>query len=90
MRPTLHNPISPGTRVRIEQLIVHGTDEWTTSAEGEVVSHELEPTGSWYAHGHRDKLWLPRLRIRKSDGEVSDLNLDANSRIVILESARPH
>lgn len=88
MRPTIHHPIPPRTRVRVEQRILHGRDEWHTTAEGEVVSHDLEPTGAWHAQGYRDKFWLPRLRIRKPDGELSALNLDANSRVVILQPAK--
>ncbi len=87
MKPTLPNPISPGTMVRVEQRIVHGTAEYSTTVEGEVISHDLEPTGSWYAHGQKDKLWLTRLRIKKSDGEITALNLDSNATITITKKA---
>jgi hypothetical protein len=83
--PMVHNPIPAGTLVRVEQRIIHGTDEWPTTVEGEVISHQLEPTGSWYAHGKKDKLWLARLRLKKADGEITALNLDSNSTITILK-----
>jgi hypothetical protein len=80
----IHQPIAPGTRIRVEQCVLQRADEWRTVVEGEVLSHAMEPTGSWYAHGKADKLWLPRLRIRKDDGELTTLNLDNNSRITLL------
>ena len=85
METTVRRPIPPGTRVRVEQVIQRRTGAHSTIVEGEIVSHELEPTGSWYAHGKKDKLWLARLRIKKPDGEISALNLDSNSRITILK-----
>lgn len=97
MESMVRKPIPPGTRVRVEQRIVRGAGERAnppasaTTIEGEVVSHEMEPTGAWYAYGRqcrgkKGKLWLTRLWIKKPDGEISALNLDSNSRITILNS----
>ncbi len=85
METTVRKPIPPGTRVRVEQVIQRRVGAYSTVVEGEVLSHDMEPTGSWYAHGKKDKLWLIRLRIKKPDGEISVLNLDSNSRITILK-----
>lgn len=52
--------------------------------EGEVIRHRPEPTGSWFAHGKDDRYWLNRLRLKKSDGEITTLALDENSRVEIL------
>ena len=87
MKPTLRNPISPGTMVQVKHRIVHGTAEYSTIIEGEVISHDLEPTGSWYTQGHKDKVWLTRLRIKKPDGEITALNLDSNTTITITKKA---
>ncbi len=93
MEAMIRKPIPPGTRVRVEQRIVHGAGEranplaGATTIEGEVISHDMEPTGAWYAHGKKGKLWLARLRIKKADGEISVLNLDSNSKITILKRA---
>ncbi len=73
-------------RFRVEQVIKCRAGAHSTVVEGEVVSHDLEPTGAWFAHGKNKKLWLVRLRIRKPDGEISALNLDSNSTITILKS----
>ncbi len=85
METMVCKPIPPGTRVRVEQVIQRRAGAHSTVVEGEVVSHELEPTGSWYAHGKKGRLWLARLRIKKPDGEISALNLDSNSTITILK-----
>jgi hypothetical protein len=38
-------------------------------------------TGSWFAHGKDDKVWLDRLELRRDDGELVTLNLDQWSMI---------
>jgi len=91
METKIRRPIPPGTHVRVEQRIVHGAGEYATTVEGEVISHDMEPTGAWYAYGRqcrgkKGKLWLTRLWIKKPDGEISALNLDSNSRITILNA----
>lgn len=42
------------------------------------------PTGSWFAHGKEARLWLDRLKLEKEDGELVELILDQDSRVVIL------
>ncbi len=85
METMVRKPIPPGTHVRVELVIQRRAGAHSTVVEGEVVSHDLEPTGSWYAHGKKGRLWLARLRIKKPDGEISALNLDSNSTITILK-----
>ncbi len=85
MEAMVRKPIPPGTLVRVEQVIQRRAGAYSTVVEGEVVSHEMEPTGAWFAHGKKNKLWLTRLRIKKPDGEISALNLDSNSKITILK-----
>jgi len=45
------------------------------------------PTGSWFARGKDDRLWLKRLRLRKADGEVSLLVVDDGTLIAKLGAA---
>lgn len=85
MKQAAFSRIPPGTQVRVEQRIVQRDEQWQTQVEGQVIAHDLEPTGSWYAHGKNDKFWLCRLRLKKKDGEITTINLDDNSRIVIVE-----
>ena len=55
---------------------------------GVVEGWEELPTGSWYAHGRKDRLWLRRLKLRKVDGEVSLLVVDDATSIAKLEPAQ--
>lgn len=54
---------------------------------GTVEAWEDLPTGSWYAHGKDDKLWLKRLRLRKADGEVTLLVIDDGTAVARLVPA---
>lgn len=71
--------LSPGTRVRVTQQVPQVADVWTTTVEGTVVRFRQAKTGSWFAHGADDKLWLDRLEVRLDDGELVTLNLDRYS-----------
>jgi len=77
-------PLAPGTRVRITQVLVSRDRVWQTRVEGEVLAHRYEPTGSWFAHGKDDRLWLERIRLRKADGETTVVSLDQNSVVEVL------
>lgn len=82
----IRDQIEPGRRVRvIQQMLLEGTRTWTTTIEGEVVSFGQAKTGSWYAHAKDDRLWLDRLVLRRDDGEIVNCNLDALSRVELVE-----
>ncbi len=76
--------IEKGQRIRVTQTIHERADDWQGSVEGTVERVEARPTGSWYAHGKNDKLWLRRLLVRKDDGELVLVNVDPRTRIAIL------
>ena len=77
--------LKPSQRVRVVQSICMREGVWRTEVEGKVISMASKPTGSWFAHGKDDKLWLMRLRIEKEDGERVDLVLDDESVVTILD-----
>ena len=77
-------PLTPGTRVRITQQIAARHYAFLAPVEGVVIDARARPTGSWFAHGVADKLWLDRIVLRKADGEISTLNLDEHSKVEIL------
>lgn len=70
-----------GDRIRVLQRIVGRDVAWQCRAEGVVESCRPEPTGSWFAHGKNDRLWLLRIRLRKDDGEITTLVVDEHTRI---------
>ncbi|MCG8408589.1 MAG: hypothetical protein MI923_25585 [Phycisphaerales bacterium] len=77
--------LKPSQTVRIVQTVQTREGEWQTSVEGKIISVASKPTGSWFAHGKNDRLWLKRLRLQKEDGEFVDLILDHDSVVTILE-----
>ncbi|HMN40501.1 MAG TPA: hypothetical protein PKE29_06610 [Phycisphaerales bacterium] len=68
-----------GRRVRVVQQTPRLQGVITTTVEGVILAFGQQKTGSWYAHGKDDKLWIDRLQLRKVDGEIVYLNLDRNS-----------
>ncbi|GFO80831.1 MAG: hypothetical protein A49_04580 [Methyloceanibacter sp.] len=87
MSMKLPRPIPAGTRVRVTQKIVLREATWPCEVEGTVITHEAATTPSWYAHLPKKKLWLNRLRLQKDDGEITLLNLDADSEVTVLKRA---
>lgn len=76
--------LSPGMRVRIVQTIHFGSRQTVTEVTGEVLRVGQQKTGSWFAHGKDDKLWLDRVELRKADGELVKVNIDAHTLVEIL------
>jgi hypothetical protein len=89
MDESMRKQIVPGATVKVIQQIAARDYSWSSETAGTVVSFEQKQTGSWYAHSKNDKLWLDRLTIRKSDGELTTLSLDDFTRITILPGEAP-
>ena len=79
----------PGTPVCVKHIVHRRHDSYEAEVVGIVESWEELPTGSWYAHGRQDKLWLKRLKLRKADGEITLLVLDDSTQIAKLEASAP-
>jgi hypothetical protein len=78
----------PGTPVRVREVTRMRDDDFVTETVGVVVSWGDKPTGSWYAHGKNDKLWLRRLTLRKADGELTTVVVDDQTYVAKLEAAK--
>ena len=89
MDPGLRKRIVPGAHVRIVQQIAARSYSWSSEIRGEIISFDQKETGSWYAHSKNDHLWLDRLTLKKSDGEITTLNLDEFSVVEIETPAAP-
>lgn len=76
----------PGMRVRVTQQIPFAKQAISTSFEGTILRFGQQKTGSWFAHGKDDKLWLDRLELKKDDGEIVVCNLDQYSRIEAIDA----
>ena len=89
MDDAIRKNLRPGVRVKVIQQIAGRDYTWTADVTGTVVSYDQKQTGSWYAHSKNDKLWLDRLLIRKTDGELTTLILDDYSHVEILTDEPP-
>jgi hypothetical protein len=77
----------PGMVVEVTQQTPHGREVWATKTRGTVVKYEQAKTGSWFAHGKDDKLWLDRLTLRYEDGEIAVLNLDTYTHVELIDGS---
>ena len=77
----------PGTPVHVSETTIRRDESIETRVIGVVEAWEDMPTGSWFARGKDDRLWLKRLRLRKADGEVSLLVVDDGTLIAKLGAA---
>ena len=80
---------APGTMVRITQQIPRRTDTYSVTVTGKVIRQERQHSGSWFARNAHNKVWLDRLVIQKSDGEITVLNLDEYTVVEILSGPQP-
>lgn len=76
--------LKPGQRVRIRQEIDRREGNWSAEVVGTIIAVRPEKTGSWFAHGKDDKLWLNRVRLRKDDGELTTIAVDPFTRVEVL------
>jgi len=76
--------IRPGMKVRITQQIPFAKGTISTTVEGTVLRFGQQKTGSWYAHAKDDKLWLDRVELQKTDGEIAVCNLDQYSHVEVV------
>ncbi len=75
----------PGTPVCVRQVVEHRIQDIETEVVGVVEAWTDEPTRALHAHGKQHKLWLKRLKLRKSDGELVVLVVDDGTSIAKLE-----
>ena len=78
----------PGTPVRVREVTERRGQPIQVETVGVVEEWEELPTGSWFAHGKNDKLWLQRMKLRKVDGEISLIVVDDGTSIARLEAAK--
>lgn len=89
MSSTVEEMFPQGTPVRVRQVTRRRDGSYRAESVGVVEAWENRPTGSWYAHGKNDKLWLKRLKLRRADGEVTLLVIDDATSIAKLEPVAP-
>jgi hypothetical protein len=88
MDEAIRKQLTPGALVTVVQQIAARDYSWSSEITGIVVEYAQQETGSWFAHSKNDRLWLDRLTLRKEDGEITTLNLDAFSVVRIDSQAQ--
>jgi hypothetical protein len=82
MIPTAGKPrYSPGTRVRVTQHVRVGHRRWLTQFEGVVEGEGRRPVGGIEMGGKASYVQQPTLRLRKDDGEITEVALDASTQV---------
>jgi hypothetical protein len=71
--------------VRVTQQVAREGRALVSAVEGTVTRRRQAKTGSWFAHAKDDRLWLDRLELRKDDGELVVCNIDAYTRIDLVD-----
>ncbi len=78
----------PGTPVCVTLFTERRGRPVRAEVVGVVEAWEDKPTGSWFAGGKDDRLWLKRLRLRKADGEVTSLVVDDTTAMARIEPSK--
>lgn len=76
----------PGTRVRVVQYVRVGHRRWKTEAIGTVEGEGLRPVGGMEMGGKALYCHQPTLRLRRDDGEITEVALDENTRVESLDA----
>ena len=88
MIPTPPEPkYAPGTRLRVTQYVRVGHRRWLTQVEGVVEGEGRRPVGGIEMGGKASYCQQPTLRLRRDDGEITEIALDEETRIETVSSA---
>jgi hypothetical protein len=75
---------SPGTRVRVIQHVRVGHRRWLTQVEGVVEKEGRRPVGGIEMGGKASYIQQPTLRLRRDDGEITEVALDASTQVEVV------
>lgn len=77
----------PGTPLRVFQTVRVGDLKWRTVVVGVVEGEGLRPVGGTEMGGKSLYCRQPTIRLRKEDGEVTDVALDDDTTVEVLPRA---
>ena len=88
MIPTPPKPrFEPGTLVRAIQRVRVGHREWSTQVIGIVERESVRPVGGMEMGGKSLYCRQSTIRLRKEDGEITDVALDQWTKLEAIPSA---
>lgn len=80
---------TPGTRVRVVQHVRVGAHSWKTQIVGAVDQEGLRPIGGMEMGTKALYCHQPTLRLRRDDGEITEIAVDENTVIEPLPNTAP-
>jgi len=84
MIPTQTPKYAPDTKVRVVQFIRVGHRRWRTQFDGVVESEGRRPVGGIEMGGKASYCHQPTLRLRRLDGEITEVALDERTEVEVL------
>jgi len=87
MIPIQQPKYAPGTKVRVVQFARVGHRRWKTQVDGVVVSEGLRPVGGIEMGGKAAFCRQTTLMLKRGDGELTQVAVDENTEITVLEPA---
>lgn len=91
MIPTSPEPrYAFGTLLRVTQAVRVGHQQWVTRVVGRVESEGLRPVGGMEMGGKSHYCHQPTLTLRREDGELTVVALDANTQVETIDSTQAH
>jgi hypothetical protein len=79
---------APGSRVRVTQYVRVGHRRWLTRIEGVVDGEGRRPVGGIEMGGKASYCQQPTLKVRRDDGEITEIALDEETEVQTLSGAR--
>jgi hypothetical protein len=79
----------PGTHVRVTQYVRVGHRRWLTQVEGVVEAEGRRPVGGIEMGGKASYIQQPTFRLRRDDGEITEVAVDASTQIEVVTGAVP-
>ena len=74
--------LKPGDRIRVVQTVRVGSRKWDAAAEGVFQSIAYLETGITTERVKEDDLVVPVVRFTKTNGELSSISIDENTRVI--------
>jgi hypothetical protein len=87
MIPIPQPKFTPGAKVRVVQFVRVGHRRWKTQFEGVVEKEGMRPVGGIEMGGKASAIRQDTIRIRKADGEITEVAIDENTEVDLVAPA---
>lgn len=87
MIPIPQPKFTPGAQVRVVQYVRVGHRRWKTQFDGVVEKEGVRPVGGIEMGGKASAIRQDTIRIRKADGEITEVAIDENTQVDLVAPA---